>query len=213
MTGFSAVCCRALTVFPQMLRPSVLPGATCPVSKEGEASRYIGRWHRLNGDDPANRHRRGNRTIDPSARLAFVNFSFSAACSSARTLAKHMRRSGLPPCRNCPARMARFGMHHWSWTRWRWPSGGGARPILRCTIWIGIVIHKRAVPTASGGQRHYLFHEPGRQRLGQFGDGELLLLLKTERIARKVYHKPRQNAWHKEARGKGEDQPLRTYAP
>ena len=40
----------------------------------------------------------------------------------------------------------------------------------------GIAIHKRAVSTASGRQRHHLLDEPGRQRLGQLGDGELLLV-------------------------------------
>ena len=37
-------------------------------------------------------------------------------------------------------------------------------------------VHQRAVPTADGRQRHRLQHEPIRQRLGQRGDGELLLV-------------------------------------
>jgi putative transposase len=40
----------------------------------------------------------------------------------------------------------------------------------------GLAIHKRAVSAASGRQRHHLLDEPGRERLGQFRDGELLLV-------------------------------------
>jgi putative transposase len=40
----------------------------------------------------------------------------------------------------------------------------------------GRPVHQRAVPTADGRQRHRLQHEPIRQRLGQRGDGELLLV-------------------------------------
>ena len=44
-------------------------------------------------------------------------------------------------------------------------------------------VHQRAVPAPDGRSRHPLQHEPCWQRLGQCGDGELLLLLKTERTA------------------------------
>jgi hypothetical protein len=40
----------------------------------------------------------------------------------------------------------------------------------------GIAIHKRAVPAPAGRQWHHLFDEPGRERLRQFGHGELLFL-------------------------------------
>lgn len=39
-----------------------------------------------------------------------------------------------------------------------------------------VAIQKRAVSTAFGRQRHRLFHDSGRQRLGQFGDGRHLLV-------------------------------------
>ncbi|MET4391775.1 transposase InsO family protein [Bradyrhizobium sp. F1.4.3] len=40
----------------------------------------------------------------------------------------------------------------------------------------GRPVHQRAVPAPDGRPRHRLQHEPLRQRLGQRGDGELLLL-------------------------------------
>jgi putative transposase len=40
----------------------------------------------------------------------------------------------------------------------------------------GSQIHKRAVPAADGGSRRRLLDEPIRQRLGQRGHGELLLV-------------------------------------
>ena len=37
-------------------------------------------------------------------------------------------------------------------------------------------VHQRTVPAADGRSRRHLQHEPLRQRLGQCGDGELLLI-------------------------------------
>ena len=59
----------------------------------------------------------------------------------------------------------------------------------------GQPIHQRAVPAADGRQRHRLQHEPVRQRLGQRGDGELLL------VAEDRAHRA-QNLSHQE-RGQG----------
>ncbi len=49
-------------------------------------------------------------SIRPRA-FSFVNFSFSVASFSATSLAKHIRSTGLPPCRNSPSRITRFSSH------------------------------------------------------------------------------------------------------
>ena len=51
----------------------------------------------------------------------------------------------------------------------------------------GAPIHQRAVPAPAGRQRHHLFDEPVRQRLGQCRDGELLLVAEDRTHGPQVY--------------------------
>jgi transposase InsO family protein len=63
-----------------------------------------------------------------------------------------------------------------------WPAEGADAPFGS-----GQPVHERSVPTRPGRARHHVQHEPQRQCLGQLGDRELLLQLKTERVCRRQY--------------------------
>jgi hypothetical protein len=61
------------------------------------------------------------------------------------------------------------------------------RPDAPVHHWISPAKRQRSLPAADGRQRNGLQHEPVGQRLGQRGNGGLLLLAEDRRTERKIY--------------------------